>query len=249
MRFRLPFGLFLFAVSSFAQDDKKLDVTLSWWPVHSSGTIRAGGTDVDLRSDLGVDQNAPTFAGRLDLRLGRSRVRLEGTPIRLDGLRNLQRSITYQGRTFNFSDTVRSNAAVDQFYGGYEFDIISRPAGHFGAEVGGAWFQASGTIASQSTAITATHSQSVGMPLAGLAFRAFPIHRRLDLELNGELKGMQFGDYGHYVQATVNVGVGSHHVLVEGGYRFMDADIHQTNGVNGVSAEFRGPVVSLLFRL
>jgi hypothetical protein len=249
MRIRFVLGVVFLTCSAFAQDDMPLDVSLSYWPVHSSGTIRAGGTGVDLRTDLGVGQYTPTFAGRLDLRLGRSRVRLEGTPIRLDGDRNLQRTITYQGRTFSFSDRVRSNASVDYFYAGYEFDFISRATGHLGAEVGGAYFGASGTIASQTTGITATRSETVGMPLAGLALRVFPVHGRVDVELNGEVKGMHFGDYGHYVQATANVGVGRRHVMVEGGYRFMDADIHTTNGLNGVAVQFRGPVLSLLLRL
>jgi hypothetical protein len=249
MRFGLTLVLVSVSFSALAQDDAKLDLTLSYWPVHSSGTIQAGGTSVDLRSDLGVGQNEPIFAGRLDLRLGRSRVRVEGTPIHLDGRRNLQRTITYQGRTFNISDPVTSNAAVDYFYAGYEFDFIARAAGHLGAEVGGAYFGASGGISSQTTGITASRSETVGMPLAGLAFRLFPIHGRVDVEVNGEVKGMQFGDYGHYVQATANVGVGRGHVLVQAGYRFIDADLHQANGLNGVLPDFRGPVVSLVLRL
>lgn len=250
MRIALPLGVFLLSISALAQDDAKLDLTLSYWPVHSSGTIRAGGTSVDLRSDLGVGQYPPTFSGRLDLRLGRrSRVRVEGTPIRLDGDRTLQRTITYQGRTFNFSDHVTSNAAVDYLYAGYEFDIISRSAGHLGAEVGGAYFGASGTISSQTTGITASRSDTLGMPLAGIAFRVFPLRGPVNVEFNGEVKGMDFGDYGHYFQTTANVGVGRGHVLLEGGYRFMDADVHQTNGLNGVAAEFRGPVISLVLRL
>lgn len=249
MRFGLPLVVVLVSISALAQDDTKLDLTLSYWPLHSSGTIRAGGTIVDLRSDLGVGQNASTFAGSLDLRLGRSRLRMEGTPIRLNGDRNLQRMITYQGRTFNISDHVTSNAAVDYFYAGYEFDFISRPTGHLGAEVGGAYFGATGRISSLTTGITASRSETVGMPLAGLMLRVIPIHGRVDVEVNGAVKGMQFGEYGHYVQATVNVGVGRGHVLVEGGYRFIDADLHQTNGLNSVTPEFRGPVVSLAFRI
>jgi len=253
MRFRACLVLLFLSFSAFAQDAAsdggKLDLTLSYWPVHSSGSIRAAGTSVDLRSDLGVGQNTPTFAGRLDLRFGRSRVRFEGTPIRLTGDRNLQRTIVYQGRTFDISDRVTSSADLDYFYGGYEFDLISRPAGHLGIEAGGAYFSASGTITSQTTGITASRSETAGMPLAGVAFRAFPIHGRFDVEVNGEVKGMNFGGFGHYVQAAANIGAGRGHVLVEAGYRFIDADVHQTNGENAVTPQFRGPVISLLLRL
>jgi hypothetical protein len=253
MLFRVSIPLLFLSLCTFAQDAApdggKLDLTLSYWPVHSSGSIRASGANVDLRSDLGVAQNTPTFAGSLDLRFGRSRIRAEGTPIRLTGDRSLQRTIVYHGRTFDISDRVTSSADVDYFYGGYEFDILSRPGGHLGIEAGGAYFSAGGTITSQTTGVTASRSETVGMPLVGIAFRAFPVHGRFDVEVNGEIKGMQFGGFGHYVQTTANIGVGRGYVLVEAGYRFIDADVHQTNGANAVTPQFRGPVVSLLLRL
>ncbi len=231
-------------------DSARLEITGSYWPVHTSGSIRANGTPVDLQSDLGVSQNTASFTGRLDLKLGsRSRIRLEGTPFDLNGSMNLNQSITYEGRTFSISDHIASTADLNYFYGGYEFDVVSRPAGHIGIEAGGAYLSADGTIASQVTGVTASKSETVGMPLAGAAFRAFPVHGKIDVELNGEVKGMDFGGYGYYVQATANAGIGKGFFLVEGGYRIVDANIRRTNGVDAVNPEFRGPVVSLVFRL
>jgi hypothetical protein len=246
--------LLLFASICFAQDrdpdSSKLEITGSFWPVHTKGTIRAQGTPVDLQSDLGVNQNAATFTGKLNVRLGgRHQINVEGTPFRLEGDMNLARSVTYQGRTFSIADHVTSTADLDYFYAGYQFDLISRPAGHFGLEAGGAWLHATGAITSAATGVTASKSETVGIPLAGLAFRAFPVHRAFDVEINGEVKGMNFGSYGHFVQAAAGVGIGRGHFLIEGGYRFVNADIHDSSGGNAVSPEFRGPVISLLFRL
>jgi hypothetical protein len=231
-------------------DPSRIEITGSYWPVHTTGAIRANGTLIDLRSDLGVNQNTPTFTGKLDLRWSRRhRISVEGTPFRLEGDKSLSRSITYQGRVFSINDHISSRADLDYLYAGYQFDFISRPRGHFGLEAGGAFLSATGSITSQVTGVTASKSETVGMPLAGLAFRAFPVHKSLDVEINGELKGMDFGKYGHYVQASANVGIGRGHLLVEGGYRFVNADIHETSGVNAVTPEFRGPVISLVFRL
>ena len=254
MRFRLSLLYLVFVLTASAQDSapdsSKIEVTLSWWPVHTAGTIRAGGTPVDFQSDLGVNQNAPTFSGKLDLKLGnRNRVRMEGTPFRLDGTRSLPQSITYQGRTFAINDRVTSTADLNYFYAGYQFDFIARPGGHLGLEAGGAYLNATGSITSQVAGVTASRSETVGMPLAGIAFRTFPLHGRFDLEINGEIKGMNFGAYGHYVQASANIGAGVKHVLLEAGYRIVNADIHQTNGLNAVTPEFRGPVASLLLRM
>src|SRR4051794_19684738 len=104
MRFRLSLLYLVLVLTASAQDSapdsSKLELTLSWWPVHTSGTIRAGGTPVNFQSDLGVNQNAPTFTGKLELKFGnRNRIKFEGTPFRLDGARSLSESITYQGRT------------------------------------------------------------------------------------------------------------------------------------------------------
>jgi hypothetical protein len=251
---RPAFFLLLLASYCFAQDrgadSAVLELTASWWSVHTTGTIRASGTPVDFQSDLGVNQNAATFTGRLDVRFARRNwLRVEGTPFRLDGAQNLSESITYQGRVFSIADRITSTADLNYFYAGYQFDLISHPNGHFGVEAGGAYFNATGSISSQATGVTASKSETVGMPLAGLAFRSFPVHGKLDIEINGEVKGMNFGGYGHFVQVSANAGVGRGHFLVEGGYRFINADIHTTNGVTAVSPEFRGPVVSVLFRM
>lgn len=246
--------LLLFASTGFAQHDapdfSKLEVAGSWWPVHTSGSIQANGTPVDLHTDLGVNQNVASFTGKLDARLGRRHsIRVEGTPFRLDGTMDLARTISYQGRVFSITDHVTSKASLDYVYAGYLFDVLSRPGGHVGLQVGGAYLNTTGSITSRSTGTTASRSQTVGMPLAGIVFRAFPVHGAIDIEINGDLKGMNFGRYGNFVQAAANVGIGRGHVFVEGGYRFVNADVHDARGVNAVSPEFRGPVVSLLFRL
>jgi hypothetical protein len=248
--FRASLAIVLFASAVFGQDpdDYRFEITGSYWPVHTSGTIQANGTPVDLRTDLGVSQNVATFTGKAEIKLGRNRIEIEGTPFRLDGTKNLSRSITYQGRVYPINDRVASTADLDYFFAGYQFDVISRPAGHLALEAGGAYLNATGAITSQSTSVTESKSVTVGLPLAGIAFRAFPVRGTFNVEINGEVKGMNFGPYGHYIQATANVGIGRGPVLIEGGYRFVNADIRGTNGRNAVTPEFRGPLVSAVFR-
>jgi hypothetical protein len=77
----------------------------------------------------------------------------------------------------------------------------------------------------------------------------FPVHRRFDVEINGEVRGMKFGGYGYYVQASANVGAGIGPVLVEGGYRIVNFDIHTTDLTTVVNPQFTGPVISVVFRV
>jgi hypothetical protein len=174
---------------------------------------------------------------------------VEGTPFRLTGDQNLTRSITYAGRTYALTEHITSTADLNYFYGGYQFDILSRPAGHFGLNLGGAWLSADGTIRGQNSGITASKSESIGLPLAGFDWRVFPVRRRVLVEINGEAKGMTLGSYGHYVQASVAAGIGAGPVLIEGGYRIVNFDIHSSNNSSAVSPQFTGPVLSLVIRI
>jgi len=249
----IVFVLLLASFSVFAQEDpekSKLEITTSWWGVNSSGTIRANGTPIDLKSDLGVHQGQATFTGKLVGRFSRrNKIVVEGTPFHLDGSNNLNRTITYQGRDYLVNDHVTSTADMTYFYGGYQFDLLSRPSGHLGLEAGGAYLSATGSLTSQATNVTETRTETVGLPLAGAEFRVFPVHRGVNFEINGEVRGMKFGSYGYYVQASANAGFGIGPILVEGGYRIVNFDIHTTNAVDAVSPQFTGPVVSLVFRV
>jgi len=152
-------------------------------------------------------------------------------------------------KTYSVSDHIISSADLNYFYGGYRYDAVSRPGGHLGLEVGGAWLSAEGTIHGQVSGITATKSEAIGLPLAGVDARVFPVRGRFPVEVNGGVKGMAFGSYGHYVQASVAAGVGVGPVLIEGGYRVVNFDIHTSDNATAVSPQFTGPTVSVVFRL
>lgn len=231
-------------------EDFRIEITGSAWVLHSSGHIQSGTLPVDLRSDLGVEQNTPTFFGKLVVKPARRhRIIVEGTPFNLNGRQTITRSITYRGQTFNVSDTVVSDASLTYVFGGYQYDVLSRPSGHLGFELGGAYLNATGTLLGLQSGITATQSRSAGLPLIGAEFRFSPLPGHPILELNGEAKGMALGDYGHYVQGAANLGLRLGPLTVEGGYRVVDADLHET-GANrsGVSPFFRGPVGGIVFR-
>ena len=51
--------------NSESPENFRIEVTGSAWLVDSAGTIQANGTPVDLISDLGAEQQKPSFYGRL----------------------------------------------------------------------------------------------------------------------------------------------------------------------------------------
>ena len=174
--------------SNIDPENFKIELTGSAWLVDSSGTIQASGTPIDLRSDLGAEQQQPTFFGRLVIKPGRKhRIVVEGTPVRLSGYNTVDRDIVYRGQTFSVNETVRSSADLNYLFAGYQYDFLSGRIGHLGVSVGGAYVDATGTISTVATtaAGSASKSETIGLPLAGAEGRLFPIRGRKILEVEG----------------------------------------------------------------
>lgn len=242
-------------------EDFRIEVTGSAWLVDSAGTIKAGSaipaaffeipvTSINLVSDLGVQQRKPTFYGRLVIKPGRKhRIVIEGTPVRLTGTNVVSRTIVYQGQEFTVGETLQSSADVNYFFGGYQYDVLSRPGGHLGFSVGGAYLNATGTIHGVESGLTATKSETVGLPLAGIEGRVFVIPGSKLLEIDTGVRGMDFGGYGHYVEGSVNGGLGVGPLTLQAGYRAENVDLHSTSSSgNGVDVRLRGPIFSLQAR-
>lgn len=249
--------LFVFATcGAWAQnsaenpEDFHVELTGSGWLVNSAGTIQASGSPINLVTDLGVSQQQPTFYGRLVFKPGRKhRIIVEGTPFELQGENTVDRTVSYRGETFSVSQTLQSSADFNYAFAGYQYDVLSGAMGHLGFSVGGAYLNADGTIHALQTGVVATKSETLGLPLAGVEGRIFPIRRHRILEFDGGLRGMDFGGYGHYLEATGNAGVTFGPVTLQAGYRRVHVDI-QTSSANpsGVDALLSGPLFSAQWR-
>jgi hypothetical protein len=240
--------LFAPALLLAQEQDFRVELTASAWNAAIEGSVQSGGLPIALHADLNLADQW-TFFGKLVLKPARRhRIVIEGSPYEFTGLNTLSRTIMYSGRTYSFNDTIASDASLAYFFAGYQFDIVSRGRGHVGLEAGGAYFDATGTITSTTTGISATHNQILGLPLAGAEFRANlgPAH----LNVNGEAKGMSFGGFGDYFQGDVNVGAGFRRLMFQAGYRYVNADIHENRATNpaGIAPVIRGPIFSIQLR-
>ena len=242
--------VFIVPCLAWAQaDDARLELTLSAWRTNIEGAVQSGGLPVALHGDLNLSDTW-TFFSKLAFRPGRRHViNIEGSPYEFSGQNTLLRTIVYNGRTYSLNDTVASQASLAYLFGGYQFDLIARERGTLGIEAGGAYLNGEGTIRSVITGISATRNQIIGLPLAGVAFRAYagPGH----LNVNGEGKGMAFGGYGHFFQGMINLGAGFRALMFQAGYQYMNADIHENRGTNpaGISPVISGPIFSVQLRV
>ncbi len=238
------------AQSSENPEDFHIEVTGSAWILNTGGRIQANGSPIDLVNDLGAQQNQPTFYGQLVFKPAQKhRIILEGTPFDIHGTNTIDRTVSYRGQTFNVSQALQSTANLTYFFGGYQYDVLSGPRGHLGFSAGAAYLSATGTIDAVQTATVASKSEVIGLPLAGAEFRIFPVRGRRIFEVDGGVRGMGFGSYGHYVQANGNAGIGLGPLTFQAGYRAVNVDLHQSsNGGSGLSARLQGPVFSVLVR-
>lgn len=254
---RFAAALFLCALAAFAQDDRedyRLEVTASGWHTSVEGAFQSNALPVDLRSDLNL-QPRWTFVGNLAWKPARQhRIVVEGAPFSFEGRNGLQRTIQYFGRTFRVQDIVSSRADLTYVYGGYQYDVVSRHAGHFGFNIGGAFLDAEGTIASETLGSSATDRRRIGVPLIGAEFRAYPLQRielLRGINVGGSAKGAPLGPFGYFVQGRIDGGYTIGPFNFVAGWAILDADIHENRDISptGVAPHITGPVIGVQFRM
>jgi hypothetical protein len=252
--FSVLFSLACYGQSFGGHEDPesfRIEVTAGGWLINSGGQIQANGSPIDLVNDLGVSQNKGTFYGQFVFKPGRKhRIVVEGTPFQLNGLKTVSRTINYRGQTFTVNQTVQSTATLDYFFAGYQYDVLSGPKGHLGFSVGGAYLNASGSLSTVPASVSASRSQTVGLPLAGVDFRLFPIPHRKIFDVEGGIRGMAYGDYGYYAEATGSGGLNLGPFAILAGYRAVNTSIYVNNsgGPSGLTARLKGPIFSGVFR-
>jgi hypothetical protein len=205
---------------------------------------------VDLLGDLGIEQNRVMFTGRLVLKPGwKHRVVIEGIPYRLRGIQDLSRQFTYNGKLFPISETVSSRLDLTYFFGAYQYDFVSRPNGHLGGQFGVTYLNGQAYAEGLHTGVNASESRSIALPLVGLEFERYLLPQKR-LGINGDVKGMSAGSYGHYVGGSLNVGVRLFGGLsAHAGYSIVNIDTNtQGSKPTGAALTFTGPIFALRFR-
>ncbi len=244
---------FVFAGAAEAQDANREDFTVegtvaAWW-IRPSGDVISNGNRVDLRTDLGIASRHASPYIHVTLKpSSKNRIVFETVPYRLEGNQALTRSFTFSNVTYTVQDRISSRADVNYFFGGYQRDFVSGNAGHGGLLAGVGYIDGDTSVKSQTRGLSGTESAKAPFPLIGGEFRVFPAPGGY-FNINGEVKGLPLGSYGHYVHTVINFGVGlGAHLTAQVGYSYLNADVHEKNNGDGFRLDFHGPVISIQFR-
>jgi hypothetical protein len=243
----LCFSNHLFAVEG--PEDYRIELSVSLWRMNANGWIHADGTPVNLISDLGALQRQRMYDGRFVFKFRRKqRFVLEAIPISLNGLNTLHRDVSYFGDQYSVSETLKSSARINEIYAGFHHDWLSGRMGRFGSSIGAAYLGLSGSIDGEQSGLHKQNSTPFGLPLAGLDFRLYPIPGKRWIAIEGAIRGLPAGAYGHWVEGNAGVDGWIGPVGLQIGYREMLIDFHQTGlDPNGIDLRFSGPIASLLW--
>jgi hypothetical protein len=240
-------------------DSYKVRVKGFWFYSNPSGYFQ-GSNDtgtVDLQKDIGFNSYS-TFNGKLDWKFTRkNHLYVVGSSYDQSRQTVLQRTIVFQGQTFNAGLTTHSELKAPLIAPGYQYDIIRRKRGHFGLGVQMNLIDASASIsaAAQVTgdgvhhdAASASSSLLVPIPVAGPDFRLY-LTNSPRLFVEGNLYGMYLFGYGNYISTAGDVGLSlAKHLSVNAGYQLGSRLLVNNNSSSnriGVSLTQQGAIAGL----
>lgn len=242
-------------IARAAEDDDldvyKWRVTASWWFSHPTGSFtgKANSGTFDLNRDFRFG-NYSTFSGTADWRFKRKHHLLFGaSPVNSSRSVTLNRTIEFQGVTYNVGTKVSTNIRSLAFPLGYQYDIIrrNRIILSFATQVYLVHTRASlsGTVTvnGQTQARTASGSIFAPLPVLGPRVRWYPMHSGR-LAVDGLFQGMSFFGYGNFLTArgTGDISL-SRHWRLNLGYQMAER-LRIDTGTNsiGIKLTQKGPI-------
>jgi len=208
-------------------DEYKVRIDGFWFYSNPTGTLQDAttGNIISLHKDFAFSSYS-TFAGKLDWKFTRkNHVYLVGAPFDQSRVATLQRTIVFNGQTFNVGVVTKANLSAPLIAPGYQYDIIRRKRGNLGLALQFDIFNsraslfAAAQVNNNNQVQSAKKSLLVPIPVAGPAGR-FYLTNSPRLFVEGNLFGMYFFGYGNFVSTTDDVGVTiNKHLSVNAGYQ------------------------------
>ena len=235
-------------------DQYKVRIDGFWFYSNPTGTLQdaTSGNILNLQKDFAFGSYS-TFAGRLDWKFTRkNHFYLVGSAFDQSRQTVLQRTIVFQGQTFNVGVVTKANLSSPLIAPGYQYDIIRRKRGHLGLALQFDLFNSSASLfaAAQANnnnqAVSAKKSLLAPIPVAGPQFR-FYLTNSPRLYAEGNVFGMYFFGYGNFVSTSDDIGVTvAKHLSVNAGYQLgsrLNVNVDGKKDRLGLSLTQKGPIV------
>lgn len=240
-------------------DNYKLRIDAFWFYSRPTGDIKGHGdmVPVDFNSDLAFSSYS-TFTGKVDWKFThKNHFYVAFAPLYTSKTTTLNRTITFQGQTFDVGATVKSDLHAYFVAPGYQYDIIRRRRGHLGLAAQINLFNTSAKISSSASisgggsasgSVRASGSLLAPIPVAGPEFRLY-LTNSPRLFVEGNLFGMYFFGYGSFVSTAATVGVTlTKHITANAGYQLgSHLDVNGTSDRIALQLAQKGAVAGMEF--
>lgn len=205
----------------------------------------AGINEVDFVQEFGIeDKSFPEFRAVLGRR---HKLRVSFVSIKYDADATIQRTFTFQNRTFTIGAPASFDITWDLWKFGYEWDVVSRERGFFGLIADVKYNKIQATVNSPLLTSAASTDTTAPVPTFGGIARVYPASM---VAITGEFTGLsinrdefeaKFFDFDIY--GTVSFG---RNVGVQGGYRSVIVDyvVDEDSG----DLKMKGPYVGAVVR-
>lgn len=235
-------------------EDYHIEAAYGWWNpkpslIVNSAALGILGDDVDLVSDLGIEQKR---LGKFDLVLRpakKHRFRFQYLPISYQADAQVRRAFVFNGQRYNLGLPVLTDANFKTYRFGYEFDFLQFKRGFIGALLDLKYTNIDLTL--KSPFGSEFTKAAAPIPTVGVVARGYPVP---NVAVTGEMSffrvpdslGAQLGGDASYtdwdLNATYNV---NRYVGAQLGYRSINAfyDVDTDNGSLKLTGIYFGGVI------
>jgi hypothetical protein len=240
----------LMAVSTVSAQDVVVEFEGRYWITNLSAETKvtgAGkGTDIDLKSDLGIaDKNFPS--GRINFFISpKHRLSLNYTPISFNTDSNLKRTVDFDGQTYTVNTRVIGKLDLQYFRFGWAYQFVNLEGGmfKFGTLLEIKGVRGDVSLAAPNLGIDNSWDFNAWLPTLGVALDINPTSF---LNFFVEVSGLPAGQYGTIWEAEAGIKfIPFKNFSISGGYRLVDIDAH--NDPDYAKVKLGGPYVGLSLR-
>jgi len=235
-------------------DDYKARIDGYWLLAFPGGSITdaTSGDIIDLQKDFGFGSYS-SFAGKFDWKFThKNHIYVTGANFNHSRVATLQRTIAFQGQTFNVGVVTKADISAPLIAPGYQYDIIRRRRGNFGLAVqidlfnSSASFFAAAQANNNNQSVSAKKSLLAPIPVAGPTFRYY-LTNSPRLFVEGNVFGMYLFGYGNFISTTDDVGITlNKHLSLNVGYSLgsrLTVNVDSKKDRLGLRLTQQGPLV------
>jgi hypothetical protein len=202
----------------------------AWFPsldAEARSSSRGVAGDLVTDDDIGIDDPDVVLQGGITFRLAkRHTFRIDGFAFNAEGSRQIDRSFTFDGRTYSVSTSVTSEADVAFAGVDYGFDLVHTEQVALGLNLGVRFARAEASI--KAPAIGEGKGElEAALPALGLVVvvHPFPVPLFSSLALSGRVSGGTIGERGSFIDAEAGIEWLPIPILaIRLGYRYFHAE-------------------------